>query len=416
MYSFKANSEDLFMFGTEDFGEGCSSSSGNYSDIEGSSKFSKKNNSASKKSKKTAKAKKSNSIQKSSLKAVCKSAEQLEKILEAEDSEIKYFTSKQALDSACNSNYTFESCESQKENLNLNNHQANACDSNNNENNNNFENKNLKEKNENALAKQKASSCEHTIDNVPFFESIEAAYNFQGNYQNYISRVIQSLAPLANLSFQKHIQERIVLLPEYNKKKTLILDLDETLIHADFDGRFENHDQRITFLYDSQEISVNIFVRPGVFEFLKAVSEIFEIFIFTASKKEYADAVLDFLDPEKMLFKHRLYRDSCIPINNRVYVKDLSIFVNRKPENIILIDNSFYSFCNQPRNGVLINSFYNDKQDRELINLLNYLQNYLYGVPDVRVVNEQIFNFENLMAQYKNMANEKEEKECFFDD
>ena len=143
-----------------------------------------------------------------------------------------------------------------------------------------------------------------------------------------------------------------------------------------------------------------------MFDFLNKVSEFFEIFIFTASKKEYADAVLDYLDPERRIIKHRLYRDSCIAINNKVYLKDLSIFVNRKPENIILVDNSFYSFCNQPKNGVLINSFYNDTQDTELNNLLNYLQNYLLHSHDVRVVNEEIFNFANMIEQTKN--NKKE--------
>jgi len=408
IYSFKENSQDSIVFGTED--SHCYLS-GNHSDSEGLSKFSKKSNKAFKKNKKAAKAKKSHNNHNKSLEAVCKNAEQLEKILEDDDTDIKFFTSKQALDSAFNS--AFISCDTHNLNLNY----ADSCESKNSNsysNNNKFENKNLKEK-EKSFAQQKmASSFQYTIDNVPF-ESVEASYNFPGNYQNYISRVLPSLAPLANLDFQKHIQERIVLLPEYNKKKTLILDLDETLIHADFDGRYENHDQRINFIYDGQELSVNIFLRPGVLEFLKAVTEIFEIFIFTASKKEYANAVLDFLDTEKKIFKHRLYRDSCIPINSRVYIKDLSIFVNRKPENLILVDNSFYSFCNQPRNGVLINSFYDDKQDRELINLLNYLKNYLYGVADVRVINEQIFNFENLMGKYKNKPIENDEKECFFE-
>ena len=406
MYSFKTNSHDQVMFGTEEY-NGCIS--GNHLDCKGSNKFNKHAKSASGGKSKKAKAKKnSNNKNKNSFKNIkCKNAEQLEKILEDEKPEIKYYTSKQAIETACASaNIISQSEIAQNSNLNL-------CA------NNNFEHKNLKV-NENALLQKKMASsnnsCEYSIDHVPLFDFVEAAYNFQGNYQNYISRVISSLIPLAKISFQKHIEERIVLLPEYNKKKTLILDLDETLIHADFDGRFENHDQRISFIYDEQEIKVNIFLRPGLFEFLKAVSEIFEIFIFTASKKEYADAVLDFLDPERKIIKHRLYRDSCIPINNRVYIKDLSIFVNRKPENLILVDNSFYSFSNQPRNGVLINSFYNDKQDRELINLLNYMQNYLHGVADIRVVNEQIFNFENLISQYKNTAIDKVNKECSYDD
>lgn len=239
------------------------------------------------------------------------------------------------------------------------------------------------------------------IIKISFIDSVECSYNYQGNYQNYISRVIYSLQPLFKVNFSKHIKERLLLLPEYNKKKTLILDLDETLMHADFARRFIDHDKVLYFSHNSHLVEVPIFLRPGLFEFLAKVSEMFEILVFTASRKEYADVVLNFLDPDKKIFRHRLYRESCILVQNKVYIKDLSIFVNRKQENIILVDNSFYSFCNQPRNGVLINTFYNDKQDRELANLLNYLQNYLLPASDVREINEQIFNFQTLIMTLK---------------
>jgi len=247
-------------------------------------------------------------------------------------------------------------------------------------------------------------SC-YDIQNIKNFSPVESSFNIQGNYQNYVTQVIRSLSPLIKIDFTSLIQERLVLLPEYNKKKTLLLDLDETLIHADFDERFDSHHQKIFFMYQEEEISVDIFIRPGVHEFLKRCSEIFEIFIFTASKKEYADAVINFLDPEKKIIKHRLYRDSCISINNKTYLKDLRIFVNRKQENLILVDNNFYSFSNQPKNGILINSFYNDEKDQELINLLNYLENYLLTSKDIRQVNEQIFNFSGLMEQCLNYKN-----------
>lgn len=242
------------------------------------------------------------------------------------------------------------------------------------------------------------------------FKPVESSFNFQGNYQNYITKVIRSLPPLFTVDFADLIQQRLVLLPEYNKKKTLILDLDETLIHADFDERFANHDHTVHFEYQEEKVSVDIFVRPGVDEFLKRLSKIFEIFVFTASKKEYADACIDIIDPERNIIKHRLYRDSCIPINNKTYVKDLRIFVNRKQENLILVDNSFYSFANQPRNGVLINSYYNDEDDKELLNLLNYLENYLSPSLDIRETNEQIFNFSGLIDQTISNTNNKEKK------
>ncbi len=235
--------------------------------------------------------------------------------------------------------------------------------------------------------------------NLLFFNPVESSSNFQGNYFTYITDVIRSLPPLKKIDFSNFIQERIVLLPEYNQKKTLILDLDETLVHADFSKKFNNHDHIISFQYEEKLVSVGIFIRPGVKEFLKRVSQIFEIFIFTASKKEYADACIDIIDPENKIFKHKLYRDSCIPINNRTYIKDLRIFVNRKQENLILVDNSFYSFCNQPKNGVLINSYYNDPEDKELLNLINYLENYLNPSKDIREINEKIFNFSFLINQ-----------------
>jgi len=246
--------------------------------------------------------------------------------------------------------------------------------------------------------------------NLEFFKPVESSFNFQGNYQNYITKVIRSLPPLFKIDYTDLIQQRLVLLPEYNKKKTLILDLDETLIHADFDEQFANHDHTVHFDYKEEKVSVDIFVRPGVTEFLKRMSHIYEIFLFTASKKEYADACVDVIDPEGTIFKHRLYRDSCIPINNQIYVKDLRIFVNRKQENLILVDNSFYSFANQPRNGVLINSFYNDEDDKELHNLLNYLENYLHPSKDIREVNEQIFNFSGLIDQSISVSYNKEKK------
>ena len=247
-------------------------------------------------------------------------------------------------------------------------------------------------------------SC--NIQYIKKFKPVESSFNIQGNYQDYISQVIRSLSPLTKIDFTPFIQERLVLLPEYNKKKTLLLDLDETLIHADFDERYVEHHKKISFKFQDEEVSVDIFIRPGAKEFLKKCAEIFEVFIFTASKKEYADACIDYLDPDRKIIKHRLYRDSCIPVNNKTYIKDLRIFVNRKQENLILVDNSFYSFCNQPRNGILINSFYDDPKDQELGNLVNYLENYLLTAQDIRVVNEQIFNFAGIIEQCLNVKKE----------
>lgn len=69
-----------------------------------------------------------------------------------------------------------------------------------------------------------------------------------------------------------------------------MLDLDETLIH------FKEVDNSQTFL-----------VRPYCHEFLREMSKHYEIVIFTASVKQYADTILDIIDKESSI-SHRLYR------------------------------------------------------------------------------------------------------------
>lgn len=248
-------------------------------------------------------------------------------------------------------------------------------------------------------------------------EYIESSQNFQGNYHNYVFKVLKSILPLKKLNYSAMLESGKVSLPDLeDDRKTLILDLDETLIHSDFDGAFLNHDSIINFKYGEEEVDVPLFIRPGLQDFLQKASEKFEILVFTASVQEYADAVLNHLDPENKFFPHRFYRNNCICVGGKVFIKDLRIFTNRKPQNLIMVDNSLYSFTNQISNGVLINSFYNDKEDRELYNLLNYLENYLHLIQDVRSVNEKVFNFNSIIDEFDLSSCKESKSDCQSDD
>ena len=252
--------------------------------------------------------------------------------------------------------------------------------------------------------------------------------NHSGNYSKYLETTLTHISQLQHINFEyaledPKIQEGVPNLAPLDKK-ILILDLDETLIHADFDEEFldeklNKYDAIIKFKTKKQDIeetygdndstwcstaeeeddvhSVGIFVRNGVQEFLKEVNKYFYVGIFTASVKEYADAVISFLDPENKLIKFRLYRNNCINFNDSFTIKDLRIFKNIDLSKIILIDNSMYSFAAQINNGILINSFFNDKNDSELNNALEYLINYIYPADDVRKVNEEFFNFRQII-------------------
>jgi len=82
--------------------------------------------------------------------------------------------------------------------------------------------------------------------------------------------------------------------------------------------------------------------RFGLDAFLFEMSQIYEIIIFTASQKQYADKVVPQIDPKKRI-SHVLNRDHCIIINKLYYLKNLKI-LGRDLKNTILVDVSIYSY------------------------------------------------------------------------
>ena len=94
--------------------------------------------------------------------------------------------------------------------------------------------------------------------------------------------------------------------PENQGKKTLVLDLDETLVHSTFTTPREGQkvpDMLLDVKWDdgiADTIYVN--VRPFVNTFLKEMAEKFEIVIFTASIINYAQSLVQKLDVENKKF------------------------------------------------------------------------------------------------------------------
>ena len=144
------------------------------------------------------------------------------------------------------------------------------------------------------------------------------------------------------------------LKPNPEKQFTLVLDMDETLIHYyenNGDGAFR--------------------VRPGCQQFLKEMSELYEVGIFTAAMQDYADWVLDSIDPQKHI-SFRLYRQHATP-TGMVYIKDLSK-LGRPLAKTIIVDNVAENFSRQPDNGIFIKSWFDDTSDTALIELAPLLK------------------------------------------
>ena len=167
------------------------------------------------------------------------------------------------------------------------------------------------------------------------------------------------------------------------KDKLLIFDMDETLIAAKFEGNVpDGFETTFKFSYKGTEISVRM--RPYVLDSLEKLGTLYELVVFTAGEQAYADHILDYIDPEKRIFKKRLYRTDCVELDG-FFIKDLDIILDRDKKNIIIVDNSILSFAFDLDNGVPINSFMgNEEDDRELLFLYSFLEEAA-AVEDVRV-------------------------------
>ena len=172
------------------------------------------------------------------------------------------------------------------------------------------------------------------------------------------------------------------LLPKKNSnKKTLVLDLDETLVHSQFEPFEKPSDITLKIDFDNEIHDIYVLVRPGVKQFLQKMGKIFEIVIFTASLAKYADPLLDIID-EDNICAFRLFREQCTQVND-VFIKEIQK-LGRDLKDIIIVDNSPMSYCLNPKNGLPILSWFDDPDDRELFHISTILE-FLSLVPDVRI-------------------------------
>ncbi|KAI5659811.1 hypothetical protein M9H77_28604 [Catharanthus roseus] len=165
-----------------------------------------------------------------------------------------------------------------------------------------------------------------------------------------------------------------------SKKKTIFLDLDETLVHSKPNPPPDKYDFIVRPVIDGEKIDFFVLKRPFLDEFLEFLNKEFEIVIFTAGIEEYASLVLDRID-KKGLISHRLYRDSCRELDGK-FVKDLAE-LGRDLNRVVIVDDNPNSYALQPQNAIPIRPFIDDIGDEELKNLIKFFEKF-NGVEDMK--------------------------------
>lgn len=175
-------------------------------------------------------------------------------------------------------------------------------------------------------------------------------------------------------------------------KKTLVLDMDETLITSWIQGQYRRRQSPPDVPHDFEFIlsdprfngsRVYVYKRPHVDYFLDCVSRWYDLVVFTCGTEEYASPILDFLDAGRGILAKRLYRHHTIDIAG-LRAKYISVY-SADMANIMLLDNSKVECSFNAGNCIPISSYKIGRRDDALIKILPFLD-ALRFTRDVRSV------------------------------
>jgi Dullard-like phosphatase family protein len=136
-------------------------------------------------------------------------------------------------------------------------------------------------------------------------------------------------------------------LNQNTERITLFIDLDNTLIFSSL-NKLDNIKTKNFAFIDNKYY---VYKRPHLDDFLNTISQFCDVSIYTASVKEYADKIIDYIDKNKVI-ANRYYRHDCVYINN-TWCKDVSKFV-AEMSRLIIIDDT--PECHLKFKSIIINN------------------------------------------------------------
>ncbi|XP_061455774.1 CTD small phosphatase-like protein 2-B isoform X2 [Rhineura floridana] len=182
---------------------------------------------------------------------------------------------------------------------------------------------------------------------------------------------VDAFNTLTHLKVSQKPRKKIPRKTRHTPKNTLVLDLEGTLAVSSLTALWDDASAFTTYFLD-KPYQVSMKLRPHVHEFLEALAKIYEVFVFTTAKQEYADKILEGLGPQRNLIRHQLYQEDCLCCNGS-YRRDLSV-LERDLDRTVAVANDRQAFPYQISSVVLIPRWTGDPQDKELLGLIPVLE------------------------------------------
>ena len=202
-----------------------------------------------------------------------------------------------------------------------------------------------------------------------------------------IRKIGYSLDSLAKV----YIQERDISYK--GRKKSILLDLDQTLILTITNENWLDSGLPIRI---SKELGIPFVIRPGAIRFVKTLCKYAEIILYSAATPDYISDIINSVQTFKENISHILTRENCLHYKGG-YLKSAKI-INRIPQDIIIVDDSFWAYPDDLDNVIPVRPFRLAKylHDLELLFILHFIISLL-SVPDVRKFIPKMYNLRKII-------------------